>query len=142
MAAAVGADADRAATIALLHDVPEARLGDLNHLARRYLDEAKPFERIVDDQTKGLPAEVRDFIRDRSRQWLKRTSVEADLARDADVIESILHVKESLADRPSLMDRWIDYLAASIDTEIGRATLENIIKTDPDDWWPRAVTEE
>ncbi|MEU4428347.1 HD domain-containing protein [Actinoplanes sp. NPDC024001] len=140
LAAMAGADPDRAATLALLHDLPEARLGDMHHLTRRYLDEPKPFRQVIDDQTAGLPAPARDVLRDRAAQWLDQDSMEARLARDADVLDSVLHVRESLSDRPELEARWLDYLAASVQTETGRAVLADIRATDPDEWWPRTVT--
>ncbi|WP_328471587.1 HD domain-containing protein [Actinoplanes sp. NBC_00393] len=140
MATMAGADPDRAATLALLHDLPEARLGDMHHLTRRYLDEPKPFLRVIEDQTAGLPDGVRELIRDRALQWVEQDSVEARIAKDADVIESVLHLRESLAERPELARRWVEYLAASVKTEVGRAMLAEIRATDPDDWWPRTVT--
>ncbi|MEU4624763.1 HD domain-containing protein [Actinoplanes sp. NPDC023801] len=139
LAATAGADPDRAAALALLHDLPEARLGDMHHLTRRYLDEPKPFRRVIDDQTAALPAAARDMIRDRAAQWLGQDTVEARIARDADALDSVLHVRESLADRPELQERWIDYLAGSVTTEAGRALLAEIRDTGPDDWWPRTV---
>jgi putative hydrolase of HD superfamily len=140
LAAMAGADPDRAAALALLHDLPEARLGDMHHLTRRYLDEPKPFRRVIDDQTAGLPAPVRDVLRDRAAQWLDQDTDEARLARDADVLDSLLHVRESLSDRPELRKRWEDYLAASVATEAGRTLMAEIRATDPDDWWPRTVS--
>ncbi|MEU8660721.1 HD domain-containing protein [Actinoplanes philippinensis] len=139
LAAMAGADPDRAATLALLHDLPEARLGDMHHLTRRYLDEPKPFRRVIDDQTAALPAPVRDLIRDRAAQWLDQDTEEARLARDADTLDSLLHVRESLSDRPALRDRWEDYLAGSVTTDAGRTLLAEIRATDPDAWWPRTV---
>jgi putative hydrolase of HD superfamily len=73
-AAMAGADPDRAAALALLYDLPEARLGDMHHLTRRYLDEPKPFRRVIDDQTAGLPAAVRDVIRDRAAEERARAA--------------------------------------------------------------------
>ncbi|MEV4282912.1 HD domain-containing protein [Actinoplanes xinjiangensis] len=140
LAATAGADPDRTAALALLHDLPETRLGDMHHLTRRYLDEPKPFRRVIDDQTAGLPAPVRDLIRARAAQWLDQDTEEARLARDADVLDSLLHVRESLADRPELCRRWEDYLAASVATDAGRSLLAEIRATGPDDWWPRTVS--
>jgi putative hydrolase of HD superfamily len=140
LAAMAGADPDRAAALALLHDLPEARLGDMHHLTRRYLDEPKPFRRVIDDQTARLPEPARDLIRARAAEWLDRDTAEALLARDADTLDSILHVRESLADRPDLQKRWIDYLAEAVTTDAGRTVLAEIRTTDPDDWWPRTVT--
>ncbi|TCO41038.1 putative hydrolase of HD superfamily [Kribbella antiqua] len=137
-----GADADRAAAIALIHDLPEARLGDMNHLTRRYLAEEKPFRQVVDDQTDRLTARVRDLIQRRAEQWVSDSSAEADVARDADVIESILHVRESLPGRPDLVARWHTYLSRSIRTASAKKLIDAIAKSDPDDWWPRAVTDE
>jgi putative hydrolase of HD superfamily len=139
LAAMAGADPDRAATLALLHDLPEARLGDMHHLTRRYLDEPKPFSRVIDDQTAALPAPARDLIRTRAAEWLDQDTPEARIARDADALDAILHVRESLTDRPDLQDRWIDYLAESLTTDAGRTLLAEIRTTDPDDWWPRTV---
>jgi putative hydrolases of HD superfamily len=141
MAAIVGADSNVAAAIALIHDLPEARIGDLNHLARRYFDESKPFMEVIHDQTQKLPPSVSSVIAERGMQWESGSTVEAAVARDADVIESILHVRESLSERPELQGRWVDYLSGSIKTEVGRAVLRDILDADPDDWWPRAVTE-
>jgi putative hydrolase of HD superfamily len=141
MAAMVDADPGAAAMIALVHDLPEARLGDMNHLTRRYLDEPKPFARVIDDQIRSLPPQLVEVFKTRAGQWLDQTTVEAQLARDADILESILHIRESLADRPGLEDRWVQYLAASLKTEVAVRILDQIVNTNPDDWWPRAVTE-
>ncbi|MFC4070539.1 HD domain-containing protein [Actinoplanes subglobosus] len=140
LAAMTGADPDRAATLALLHDLPEARLGDMHHLTRRYLDEPKPFRQVIDDQTAALPAPARDLIRTRAAEWLGQDTEEARLARDADILDSVLHVRESLADRPELRERWEEYLAAAVTTDAGRTLLAEIRATDPDDWWPRTVS--
>ncbi|WP_430792031.1 HD domain-containing protein [Actinoplanes sp. G11-F43] len=140
LAATSGADPDRAATLALLHDLPEARLGDLHHLARRYLNGPKPFQQVVEDQTATLPPAAREVIRARAAEWQSRESPEALIARDADILDSILHVRESLGDRPDLQNRWLTYLAASLTTDEARSLLTEITTTDPDDWWPRAVS--
>ncbi|BEL04838.1 HD domain-containing protein [Actinoplanes sichuanensis] len=140
LAAMSGADPDRAATLALLHDLPEARLGDMHHLTRRYLDEPKPFRRVIDDQTENLPPPVREAIRSRAAQWLDQETAEARLARDADTLDSLLHVRESLADRPDLRERWEEYLSAAVTTEAGRTMMAEIRATDPDAWWPRTVS--
>jgi putative hydrolase of HD superfamily len=142
MAAMVGANPDVAATITLLHDLPEARLGDMNHVTRRYFQEHKPFGQVIQDQTQELPAVVAAVISDRSQQWEAHATTEAVVARDADVIESILHVRESLSERRELQDRWVRYLSESIRTEVGQEVLKEILATDPDDWWPRVVTGE
>jgi putative hydrolase of HD superfamily len=141
LAAMAGADPDRTATLALLHDLPEARLGDMHHLTRRYLDEPKPFRRVISDQTENLPPAVRALIRSRAGQWLDQDTEEARLARDADTLDSLLHVRESLPDRPDLLARWEHYLAAAVTTDAGRTLLAEIRATDPDDWWPRTVSD-
>jgi putative hydrolase of HD superfamily len=140
LAALAGADPDRAATIALLHDLAETRLGDFNHLTRRYVDEREPSGRIVDDQTASLPAEVGAVLRDRAAQWQAQATPEALLAQDADILESILHVRESVSDRPELEHSWVDYLGERLVTDAGRRLLGQIAETGPDEWWRRAVS--
>ena len=73
---------------------------------------------------------------------MDQDTAEARIARDADVLDAILHVRESLADRPGLQQRWVDYLAETVTTDAGRTVLAEIRATDPDDWWPRTVTGE
>jgi putative hydrolases of HD superfamily len=73
-------------------------------------------------------------------QWADGFSAEARLARDADVLEAVLHVRESLPDQPALRDRWVSYLAGSVQTSTGRRVLAAILATGPDEWWTRLVT--
>lgn len=142
LATAVGADAEATAVIALIHDLPEARTGDIHHLGRRYMDHPKPHMDIIEDQVGDLPPALATLIRKRADQWHKQSTTEAQLARDADTIESILHVVESLHDRPDLRERWITYLSRSIETSIGRRVVEAVVSTDPDLWWTTLVDED
>jgi putative hydrolase of HD superfamily len=89
LTAVEGADPDRAATLALLHDSQESRITDLGHVGRGYLDAAAN-ERITADQTAALPRLLVELLRGLVAEYEGRTSLEADCARDADKLEMLL----------------------------------------------------
>lgn len=138
LAALCDVDPHRAASIALLHDLSETRLGDLHHLAQVYLPES-PVREVTEDQLAGLPAPVARVLRGLTDAWLDQDCAEARLAKDADVLEAILHLRENPPGTADLLAEWTDYLAQRLHTEAGREMLTEIIGTAPDDWWPRLV---
>jgi putative hydrolase of HD superfamily len=138
LAALCEADPHRAASIALLHDLSETRLGDLHHLAQVYLPEP-PVHAVTEDQLAGLPAPVARVLRDLTDAWLDQDCVEARLAKDADVLDAILHLRENPPATTELLAEWTDYLAQRLRTEAGRKLLTEITSTGPDRWWPRSV---
>ena len=84
-----GADPYKTATILLFHELGEARIGDLDLLARKYLivDEKKAVEDMLPEAEKN---EVLSL-------WLEcdnKTTKEGIIAKDADYIELILQAKE------------------------------------------------
>lgn len=138
LAALCDADPHRTASIALLHDLSETRLGDLHHLAQRYLPES-PVREVTGDQLAGLPSPVAGVLRELTDSWLDQDCVEARLAKDADVLEAILHLRENPPATADLLHEWIDYLGGRLGTEVGREMLAEIVSVSPDEWWPQAV---
>jgi len=125
------ADASRVVMMALFHDVPEARTGDLNYVNKKYVkaDEAK----AVADLAATLPfgEEYRGLIEEVSTEETR----EALLARDADQVEMILSLKEyhDLGNRHA--EEWYDVAVKRLRTEHGRQLAEAIWETDWCRWW-------
>lgn len=116
LASMAGVNPERTCAIALLHDLPEDRLGDMNHVAKAYVAEEKPFANVIADQTRLLPKQVADKVTELAQEFLSGDSLEGMLARDADTVEAILHVQEWLPDRPELRNRWTAYLKRKLKT--------------------------
>ena len=51
-----GADAGKAALLALFHDSGETRVNDLHHLGKSYVDWSGVEEQVIEDQVGELPA--------------------------------------------------------------------------------------
>ncbi|HPC85691.1 MAG TPA: HD domain-containing protein [Smithellaceae bacterium] len=115
----------------VLHDLPEARTGDMNYVNKKYVEvnEAK----AVKELTEGLP--FGDDIRRAIDEFNARETPEANTARDADQIALILQLKEygDLGNKYS--DEWIHYALQRLATEEGKKLAERIIQTDSSHWW-------
>jgi putative hydrolase of HD superfamily len=124
-------DHGRLVTMSLLHDLPEARIGDLNYVQKFYVqaDEGA----AIDEMTDGLP--FGDDIRDLIDEFNRGESREARLARDADQLAFLVELK-SLADLGhAAPPTWIPNLIARLQTDSGRAMAAAILETPAEEWW-------
>lgn len=121
----------RVLKMCILHDLPEARTGDMNYVNKKYVEvnEAK----AVRELTEGLffGGDIRQSI----DEFNARETPEAKTARDADQIALILQLKEygDLGNKYS--DEWIRYALQRLATEEGKKLADKIIQTDSSHWW-------
>jgi len=125
------ADAGRVLQLCLFHDVPEARTGDLNYVAKKYLkvDEA----RAVDDLAATLP--FGDDYRGLIAEFTGHNSREALIAHDADQLEMILALKEYKDLGNRYADEWYPFSVRRLKTDAARRLAETIWTTDSTRWW-------
>jgi len=124
-------DRGRLVTMSLLHDLPEARIGDLNYVQKFYVqaDEAA----AIDEMSDGLP--FGDDIRGLIDEFNRGESREARLARDADQLAFLVELK-SLADLGyAAPSTWIPNLLERLQTDSGRAMAAAILETPAEEWW-------
>ena len=128
-------DAARLIRMCLVHDLPETRTGDLNHVQKKYVRAAEA--RAVADIARDLPcgptltALVEEFNAGSSREAL--------LAHDADQLAFVLHLK-LLADqgyRPP--HKWLPHVTERLRTDIGRQIAAAIVATESDAWWLKNI---
>lgn len=124
-------DALRLISMCLVHDLPEAKTGDLNYVQKKYVtaDEKK----AVADITRSLPfgSDLADLI----HEFNEGRSLEAKLARDADQLAFILELK-ALADigyNPP--NKWLPFVLKRLETKIGKDLAQSIMETARDAWW-------
>ncbi len=124
-------DALRLISMCLVHDLTEAKIGDLNYVQKKYVtaDENK----AVADITANLPfgSDLADLI----REFNEGLTLEARLARDADQLAFILELK-TLADigyNPP--NKWLPFALKRLQTKTGKALAQNIMETSWDAWW-------
>lgn len=124
-------DEPRVLKMCILHDLPEARTGDMNYVNKKYVqvDEAKAVRELTQSLSFG------DDIKQAIDEFNARQTPESLAARDADQIALILQLKEygDLGNKYS--DEWIKYAMQRLATEEGRNLAGRIIQTDSSHWW-------
>lgn len=125
------ADQSRLLAMCLVHDLPEARMGDLNYVQKQYVtaDEKKAVAHL----TEGLP-----FGKDLTAlidEFNACETLEAGLAHDADQLAFLLDLK-SLTDMGyAAPEKWAGYIQKRLQTPAGIELSRNIAKTEWDSWW-------
>ncbi|MET7439538.1 HD domain-containing protein [Streptomyces sp. NPDC004082] len=135
-----GADASRAAHMAVWHDSQETRTGDVNHLGKKYA-EPGDHEAVTADQTAGMPEVLRTAVRALVAEYEAKESAEAICARDADRLECMLQGLEYKAQGYASAQRWIDNSRGRIVTETGQRLAEQLLAQAPLDWLHAAMGE-
>jgi len=126
-----GVDRERLLKLCLFHDFPEARLGDLNYVNKKYV---KPNEqKIVDELAVRLPfgEELAALI----VEFESRETLEARLANDADQLDLLLHIKEQQDTGNPRVGPWLEHAFARLETEPARRIARVALETDSTDWW-------
>lgn len=124
-------DALKLIRLCLVHDLPEARTGDMNSVQKSYVrtDEAK----AVADATRDLP-----FGRGLAalvREYRAARSPEARLAHDADQIALILELKDLIDLGFDPPKTWLPHVLARLRTDTGKAIADAVLATRRDAWW-------
>jgi putative hydrolase of HD superfamily len=124
-------DSLRLITMCLVHDLPEARIGDQNYVQKKYVTVDE--KRAVADATRHIPfgKSLADLIEEFNEQKTR----ESQLAYDADQIAFILDLK-SLSDvGHKSPDQWLPVLQERLKTNMGKRIAEEIMSTNWDAWW-------
>jgi putative hydrolase of HD superfamily len=117
--------------LCLLHDLPEARTGDMNYVNKKYVsvDEEKAERELADSLLFG------DEIKATIAEFNEKKTKEALIAHDADQLSLILQLKEygDLGNKYS--DEWMEFATKRLYTETAKKIAETIMHTDSTDWW-------
>jgi len=124
-------DALKLIAMCLVHDLPEAKTGDLNYVQKKYVtaDENK----AVEDITRDLP--FGSSLADLLYEFNSGQSVEAKLARDADQLALILDLKALSDIGYDPPKKWLPFALKRLETKTGQDLAESIMKTEWDAWW-------
>ena len=124
-------DEPRVLKMCVLHDLPEARTGDMHYVNKKYVDVDE--EKAVLELTGSLF--FGDDIKAAIDVFNRKETKEALIARDADQIALILQLKECGDLGNKYSEEWISFAMQRLTTENGRKLAERIINTDSSMWW-------
>jgi putative hydrolase of HD superfamily len=124
-------DADRVLRMALIHDLPEARTGDLNYMNQKYVaaDEAT----AAADLTRGLP--FADELDSLMAEYRAEETAESVIAHDADQLELLLQLVENRDAGVPGTDSWVPFVLQRLRTDIGRRLARRVLDADSTRWW-------
>ena len=115
----------------LVHDLPEARTGDMNYVNKKYVtvNEAKAVEELTSTLFFG------DDIKSAINEFNEKKTRESLIARDADQLALIFQLKEygDLGNKYS--KEWIGFAKQRLATATAKKMVETILETDSSQWW-------
>ena len=128
---------ERLVAMALVHDLAEARTGDLNYVEKKYsiVDEAK----AVSHLTKNLP--FGNDIENLVDEFNAGETKEAKLAKDADQLSFILELKKLDDIGAKGQEKWLPVVMKRLKTSEGRQLALSIMGTKWDEWWMNDYSE-
>ena len=131
-----GANAEHAATLAIFHDLPEARIGELDKVMATYHDK-KAAERkaVKESEANGLfggkwYSEIIEEVE------AKKTA-ESKAASDADLLELVLTAIEYGQSGFSKAGDWTLAKQKFMLTESGKKLYDEALKSDSSGWWKK-----
>lgn len=125
------ADELKVLRLCLVHDLPEARTGDMNYMNKKYVtvDEKKAVGELA------APLFFGGEIEATLAEFNERQSRESRLAHDADQLALILQLKECGDLGNKYSREWIHFAVRRLSTEIARKLAGSILETDSSNWW-------
>lgn len=124
-------DALRLISMCIMHDLPEARIGDLNYVQKQYVtaDEKKAVADCIKDLPFGHDIELL------TDEFNARETLESKLANDADQLALTLDLKAQLDAGFAPASKWLKNIKKRLVTPEGEALFDSIMETPWDTWW-------
>lgn len=134
LAAASGANADRAASLAVFHDLAEARTMDIASVGKRYLHKVDDVD-VVAHQVAGVNDEISERLLGLIREYVAQETEEAKIAHDADKLECLAQAMEYSEQGYSQSELWKKGSMDSLVLDKARAFGDELLRTFPGKWW-------
>ena len=135
LAEMVGADPARTAVLCLFHDLTEARLSDLNHVTKRYIESELASGKIIHDVVGELPAPLGQKIAAVLSETHIGTTNEARTAHDADILECMIQAREYESCGYQGVRTFRPNLTKRLFTSEAKRLAEVLETADPYSWW-------
>ena len=137
------ADADKVMKMCLLHDIEEVRTGDQNWLHKKYI---KSFEdEVRREQLDGM--DNVEEIKELSKEYDERKTIEAKIAKDADLLDQTFLLREYEWQGSKEATRWLHHGEEDgseqdklMFTDLAKEISKEAKTQNPSDWWNKFWT--
>ena len=138
LAKAEGVEVEKVLSMCVFHDAGKTRSGDQNWIHKRYV---KVFEEeIMQDQLGGITKD--DSLFKTMQEYDERESEESKIAKDADVLDQLLLVKEYIMQGNEEAKKWIrEEKGGLLYSKTAKELFKELLVTDPAEWWKDLWTE-
>jgi putative hydrolase of HD superfamily len=127
-------DTGKIAKLCLLHDIAESRTGDVDYLARQYVERNE--ELAIHDMLEGTSV-AEEFLA-LWEEYETRETIESKIAKDADNLDVDFELAEQAAKGSKLQEEWTDNRRfVSTDrlyTDTAKELFSQLLSSDPHDW--------
>jgi putative hydrolase of HD superfamily len=135
LAALEEANPEKTATICLFHDTAEARIGDMHWVTKRYVHVKEAEQQALDEQLEQLPTEIASAISELTNEYKNKSSQEALLAREADLLECLLQSREYEMQGYTKGLEWAKICYEGLRNETAKNLAHTCLTSDPGDWF-------
>ncbi len=125
------ADGAKMIVMALIHDLAEARTGDLNYVQKKYVNAME--DKAICDMCNGLFFGVDISVL--MDEFNQKETLESKLVNDADQISFIMELKKLKDKGVKGPEKWLPVVMERLKTDLGKQLAENIVSTTWDNWW-------
>ena len=130
-------NSEKLVTMALVHDIAEARTGDFNYVEKKYskTDETKAISHLIQHLPFG------DDIKNLIDEFNSGETKEAKLVKDADQISFILELKKQTDIGAKGPEKWLPIILKRLKTDTGKKIAQSVMETHWDEWWMNDYSE-
>ena len=127
-----GGDINKIIKMALVHDLPESRTGDIDQLKKQFVKRDE--DRALVDILEGTSLEETKILWEEAKE---KKSKEAMIVKDADYIDQQLELQEQYAKGVKIKNDWkhiFDGMRDKLFTETAKKLWIEIENSNPHDW--------
>ncbi|MEM4267695.1 MAG: HD domain-containing protein [Candidatus Woesearchaeota archaeon] len=128
-------DPDKVIKMCLLQDICEARIGDLNKVAQRYINPKSAEIRALKEQLCKVPKEIAQEFETLFIEYHNDASKEGIIARDADLLECAFQAKEYKDFGHIEAEDWYNNAGSLLKTKSAKLIFKHMKKQNSTSWW-------
>ena len=129
-----GADIGKIGKLSMIHDIAESRTGDVDYLARQYVERNEKL--AIQDMLKGTVLEKDVYAL--WQEYEARETLEAKIVKDADNLEVDFELAEQASHGNRLQELWVGnrthVAEAKLYTDTAKAIAKQLRQSDPHAW--------
>lgn len=129
------ANPEKVASIIMIHDNGEARVGDQHKVAARYFDNKKVEHQAFSEQLELLGNGLAKKWQKYFYEYENRNTKEGVIAQDADWLETAFQAKEYLDLGYKGIGNWIDNAEKALETNSAKQLIKEMKNNEFTNWW-------